>query len=971
MTATATTAHGEAFDCAARSSLSASNIKRNGRREQRSSATAHTAASFFSVSALLAPSPSVVWSSTQRSFLFGGPVEGSGVDASSSASKAKGRGIGRAVSHRPSARTAAVASSASRKRRRSAAAAAVIDSAAARLRSLRTSIHELDVEARKLATARRSLLHSYHQLHPHTHHQPQPTQPDSQTLTNTSRAAADNEMGTTVAVELEAAAALSSAGLLPCPVAVYASQTACAASSCRGAALPLRCSCVRHRLRDPRCRPTLSDLTNTTGSLSLDTYPTSVSSQSVSPPPLPCPHVSLWRLSSAAPLPSLPFVPFLSAMFLHNKYATIDFIGELSTRPATALAHPKELSSAQPSACSSSSSSAVRVAATIGEVSASASEKASITGIDLVGSSSYSPCLVAAAAVNESPTSSSQAQLDERISEHMAQPHVQQRTRDESTCAPPDDASASYVAIAGAARQPSVLLREDDVRVPSTPTDRSHCDSLDWQGSQMACPAHDVVLIDCDDDSSQRAYEVGDPSAMTSPSVSSVLRVSDGYAVLPVHRTASLSALLQRKTSSVCPQAGLPMCVKRTISLPSTRAALTSQAKQALHPASHTTGRSPLSPLSHGLLNRRQTTYQPVSLALPQQHEHARHADLAVLSPQCHASLGKHSSGGCYSLTNHLPDNTCSSAALPASASPKAIITQLPVSSTAARPRAASHPTSAQSTPSAATSPSTSRASHTSAAAVASTRSVTSSVSPPTAAVPAAAAVVTAAGAAVTSPASSFASSSSPSAAPTLVPLSSAQRSLSFSALHAAFTLLFGSGSLPLFVGCGLGELQRWMAELGLKTKSKTQMADKLTRIFQHYQLAAVQPVSASRQQQRRDGSGRLSASQPLRSDADSSAAPTHSASDVQCGNTSPPPLLSASVAGRLRAFIRHHSTLYLRVLLLQPVDLQSLLVCCNGAGLTVSREQLVHFLDEEGVAFAQTPNVRHGNRGRQKRQRT
>lgn len=144
-----------------------------------------------------------------------------------------------------------------------------------------------------------------------------------------------------------------------------------------------------------------------------------------------------------------------------------------------------------------------------------------------------------------------------------------------------------------------------------------------------------------------------------------------------------------------------------------------------------------------------------------------------------------------------------------------------------------------------------------------------------------------------------------------------------------------------------------------MKHKSGAQMAAKLTHIFQHFQLSASSQLKqqSSRSEKKRRGTQQHEGSRPAQTESDGECATDAS-------------LLTAALAGRLRAFIRHHSTLYLRVLLLQTVDLQSLHVCCCGAGIAVSREQLVQFLDEEGVAFAQTPNARNGNRSRQKRHR-
>ena len=143
------------------------------------------------------------------------------------------------------------------------------------------------------------------------------------------------------------------------------------------------------------------------------------------------------------------------------------------------------------------------------------------------------------------------------------------------------------------------------------------------------------------------------------------------------------------------------------------------------------------------------------------------------------------------------------------------------------------------------------------------------------------------------------------------------------------------------------------MGELGLKHKSRAQMAAKLTHIYQQCNHAAATATAAA------------TLNSPLAQAHSSSTAGPDDSSD------SPTAALSVALTGRLRAFIRHHSSLYLRVLLLQTVDLHSLHLCCTGAGLEVSREQLVSFLDQEGVAFAQTPTLRHGNRSRQKRHRT
>ena len=221
-------------------------------------------------------------------------------------------------------------------------------------------------------------------------------------------------------------------------------------------------------------------------------------------------------------------------------------------------------------------------------------------------------------------------------------------------------------------------------------------------------------------------------------------------------------------------------------------------------------------------------------------------------------------------------------------------------------------------------------------------------------------------------------SPSAPSAASSLlVPLSSAQCCLPFSSLHSSVSATFGRESVPLFAGCSVHDLQRWMGELGMKHKSKAQMAAKLTHIYHNYQPAAAQSAQQQRSRQQKHDTPRTQQQQheqlPIGSAgtaAPSSGSRSYSTTAApRDDSSSSPSLLSAAMAGRLRSFIRHHSTLYLRVLLLQTIDLQSLHVCCTGAGIAVSREQLVQFLDEEGVAFAQTPNLRHGNR--QKRHKT
>ena len=175
-----------------------------------------------------------------------------------------------------------------------------------------------------------------------------------------------------------------------------------------------------------------------------------------------------------------------------------------------------------------------------------------------------------------------------------------------------------------------------------------------------------------------------------------------------------------------------------------------------------------------------------------------------------------------------------------------------------------------------------------------------------------------------------------------LVPLSSTLCALPFAGMCRAFAAVFPAPAVPLFASCASSDLQRWMNECGLKSGQQQRMADTLTACFKHT-LAASQSSSA------------VAAS----SSASAAAASSSSAS------------LSALTA-RIRHFIRQSPALYLQCLLLQPLELSSLFLCCQGAGIDVSRDQLQLILDAEGCSAAQTTISRRGGGSRQsKKQRT
>ena len=215
------------------------------------------------------------------------------------------------------------------------------------------------------------------------------------------------------------------------------------------------------------------------------------------------------------------------------------------------------------------------------------------------------------------------------------------------------------------------------------------------------------------------------------------------------------------------------------------------------------------------------------------------------------------------------------------------------------------------------------------------------------------------------------------SASTTSIPLSSAMTTLSFAALCTAFADSFppppNSGlpvPVPLFTGCAALDLQRWMKECGLKAnKSHAFMADKLLACFTQMQRQQLtQPPTAKKKEQQRPSQDSGSLSQPVAaasqslssSSAPMASAPMASALPSSAAAAVPGSLgavpLPAELVRRLRAFLRSAPSVYLQLLLLQPLDLQSLFLCMQGAGMECSKDQLAQFLDAEGCSFAQTP---------------
>ena len=329
-------------------------------------------------------SPPADWSSSQRLFLFGAPADGSSlVDGSSSSGGRSGRGrasgkAAAAARHSPVPRSSTSSSSsysllcassstatASRKRPRSATASSA-HSSAARLCELRGAIHELDVESRKIAAARRALLLDYQHMHAHgSTDAPRPTL--AQAHAQVQCEAQSSAMG-----------AESSARLVACPPRL--SEAAAASTQARAlsfvsttcvSAATSRCGCVRHRLRAAQhctASPLSTAATAATpaaeGAVELQEPVPLVASRSepcwppspaaVCLPALPCGCLSLWRMSSAAPLPALPFVPFLSALFLHNKYLPAAASGSIERSSVACDNEPLLTDSSAPVAAASS-----------------------------------------------------------------------------------------------------------------------------------------------------------------------------------------------------------------------------------------------------------------------------------------------------------------------------------------------------------------------------------------------------------------------------------------------------------------------------------------------------------------------------------------------------------------------------------------------------------------------------------------
>ena len=152
------------------------------------------------------------------------------------------------------------------------------------------------------------------------------------------------------------------------------------------------------------------------------------------------------------------------------------------------------------------------------------------------------------------------------------------------------------------------------------------------------------------------------------------------------------------------------------------------------------------------------------------------------------------------------------------------------------------------------------------------------------------------------------------------------------------------------------------MKECGLKAnKSHQHIAGKLSQCFTGLQQ--------QQQQQQQDMPALLKQPSAVAS------LPSVRTSAASCEPLSVAPAVSTamslsspswlSLCAQLRDFLRSDGSVYLQLLLLQPLDMHSLLLCVQGAGIDCNRDQLTAFLDVEGVAFAQTPHTR-GNRGRQ-----
>ena len=198
---------------------------------------------------------------------------------------------------------------------------------------------------------------------------------------------------------------------------------------------------------------------------------------------------------------------------------------------------------------------------------------------------------------------------------------------------------------------------------------------------------------------------------------------------------------------------------------------------------------------------------------------------------------------------------------------------------------------------------------------------------------------------------------------------------MTFAGLCAAFTAAFpsplpplGPAPLPLFSACSATDLHRWMKECGLKAnKSHAHNAHKLALCFQALQAggAGQRPATAA------VSAAAVSAqAASVTSAAPSTTPPPSSAAALPPLPLSASSLVPASLSARLRAVLRSDSSLYLQLLLLQPLDLQSLLLSLQGMGMEVSREQLTAFLDVEGVSARSSTATASSHRGQRQRRR-
>ena len=204
-------------------------------------------------------------------------------------------------------------------------------------------------------------------------------------------------------------------------------------------------------------------------------------------------------------------------------------------------------------------------------------------------------------------------------------------------------------------------------------------------------------------------------------------------------------------------------------------------------------------------------------------------------------------------------------------------------------------------------------------------------------------------------------------AASAALPLSSAMAAMTFAGLCAAFTAAFpsalpllGPAPLPLFSACSATDLHRWMKECGLKAnKSHAHNAHKLGLCFQALQRGSAGQRAAT-----------TAVSAASVSAASSVAPPPSSCAALPSPPLSASVLVPASLSGRLRAALRSEASLYLQLLLLQPLDLQSLLLSLQGMGVEVSREQLTAFLDVEGVSARSSTAAASSHRAQRQRRR-